>query len=134
MLWFLPPLAWTGVIAYLGGGQWGSEETAAWFAPFLHALFPGASPEFIEAVHFLVRKSAHLFEYAILALLWRRATGSSWLALVLVVLTASLDELRQLVTPGRGGSGYDVLLDGSGATVALLLLERVRSGSRRAVS
>lgn len=121
MLWLLPPLCWTGLIAYFGSGQWGGDETAVWLGPLLRALLPGASPELLQTAHFLIRKSAHVIEYAVLALLWSRAVGGIWIPLGLAVLTASLDELRQSFTPGRVGSIYDVLLDGTGAAAALLL-------------
>ena len=127
MLWLLPPLCWTGLIMYLGGGQWSSDETSSFIGPLLRALLPGLSPEFLGAVHFLIRKTAHLSEYGVLAILWRRATGGTWIALALAVLTASIDECRQLITPGREGSVYDVLLDGSGAAAALALLSALRS-------
>lgn len=127
MLWFLPPLCWTGLIMYLGGGQWSSEETSSFLGPMLRALLPGFSPEFLGAVHFLIRKTAHLSEYGVLAVLWRRATGRSWIALALAVLTASVDEFRQLFTPGREGSAYDVLLDGTGAAAFLALVSTLRS-------
>jgi VanZ family protein len=127
MLWLLPPLCWTGLIMYLGGGQWSSEETSSFLGPMLRALLPGFSPEFLGAVHFLIRKTAHLSEYGVLAVLWRRATRRSWIALFLCVLTASVDEFRQLLTPGREGSVYDVLLDGTGAAAFLALGSALRS-------
>jgi VanZ family protein len=126
MLWLLPPLCWTGLIMYLGGGQWSSEETSSFLGPMLRALLPGFSPEFLGAVHFLIRKTAHLSEYGVLAVLWRRATRRSWIALFLCVLTA-FDEFRQLFTPGREGSVYDVLLDGTGAAAFLALVSALRS-------
>ena len=120
MLWLLPPLCWTGLIAYFGSGEWGADETSVWFAPILRAFLPHVSPELVQTAHFLVRKGAHVFEYAVLAILWRRATGGTWSALALAVLTASLDEFRQSFIPTRTGSVYDVLLDGTGAAAALL--------------
>ena len=127
MLWFLAPLGWTGLILYLGGGQWSGEETSAWLVPMLRGLLPGVSPDVLNAVHFLIRKTAHVSEYAVLAILWRRATGVTWIALALSLLTASLDEFRQLFTPGREGSVYDVLLDGTGAAAALALVSALRA-------
>ena len=134
MLWFLLPLCWTGLIMYLGGGQWSGEETSAWLGPMLRALFPGLSPHVLDAVHFLIRKTAHVSEYGVLAILWRRATGKTWVALALSILTASIDELRQLFTPGREGSVYDVLLDGTGAAAALLVLSTLLSRLRKTAS
>ena len=134
MLWFLPPLCWTGVIAYLGSGGWGGDETSAWFVRILSALLPDVSPEVVQAAHFLIRKAAHVFEYAVLAILWRRATGGTWSALALAVLTASLDEFRQSFIPTRTGSVYDVLLDGTGAAVALLAASALSARLWKAVS
>ncbi len=130
MLWFLPPLCWTGLIAYLGGSQWGGEETASWIEPILRVLLPFASPHLIDLLHALIRKSAHVFEYAVLATLWRRAVGASWRALGLAVITAALDEFHQSFEPGRGASIYDVLLDSSAAAAALALVAVWRTRRR----
>ena len=123
MLRLLPPLCWSGLIAYFGGGQWGGADTAAWLGPVLRALLPTASPEELAAAHLLIRKAGHVIEYAVLAGLWRQYLGGgAWAPLGLAVLTASLDELHQSFTPGRGGSLVDVLLDGAAAATALGLI------------
>ena len=122
MLRLLPPLCWTGLIAYFGGGQWGGAHTVEWLGPLLRALLPTASPEALAAAHLLIRKAGHVVEYAVLAGLWRRGLGGAWAPLGIAVLTACLDELRQSFTPGRGGSMVDVLLDGAAAATALGLI------------
>lgn len=122
MLRLLPPLCWTGLIAYFGGGQWGGAHTAEWLGPLLRALLPTASPEALAAVHLLIRKAGHVVEYAVLAGLWRRGLGGAWAPLGIALLTACLDELRQSFTPGRAGSLVDVLLDGAAAATALGLI------------
>jgi VanZ family protein len=129
----LPPLCWTGLIAYFGGGQWGGAHTAALLGPLLRALLPTASPETLAAAHLLIRKAGHAIEYAVLAGLWRRGVGGAWAPLGLAVLTACLDELRQSFTPGRVGSMTDVLLDGAAAATALGLTA-LRARLRGAVS
>jgi VanZ family protein len=134
MLRLLPPLCWTGLIAYFGGGPWSGAHTAAWLGPFLRALLPTASPEVLAAAHLVIRKAGHVIEYAVLAGLWRRCLGGgAWAPLGLAVLTACLDELRQSFTPGRVGSMADVLLDGAAAATALGLIA-LRARLRRAVS
>jgi len=133
MLRLLPPLCWTGLIAYFGGGQWSGDHTAAWLGPLLRALLPTASPEAMAAAHLLIRKAGHIIEYAVLAGLWRRGLGGAWAPLGLTVLTACLDELRQSFTPGRVGSLVDVLLDGAAAAMALGLIA-LRARLRGAVS
>ena len=122
MLWLLPPLGWTVLIAYLGSSQWSGEQTASWIEPILRSLLPFASPPLVELIHAIIRKGAHVVEYAVLATLWRRAAGSSWLALALSVITASLDEFHQSFEPGRGASLYDVLLDSMAAAAALTVV------------
>ena len=122
MLRLLPPLCWTGLIAYFGGGQWSGAHTASWLGPLLRALLPTASPEVLATAHLLIRKAGHVIEYAVLAGLWRRGLGGAWAPLGLAVLTACLDELRQWFTPGRVGSMADVLLDGAAAATALGLI------------
>jgi VanZ family protein len=122
MLRLLPPLCWTGLIAYFGGGQWSGAHTASWLGPLLRGFLPLASPEQLAVVHFIIRKTGHVIEYAVLAGLWWRALGGGWAALGLALLTASLDELRQSFTPGRTGSLYDVCLDCAAAGAALLLM------------
>jgi VanZ family protein len=133
MVRFLPPLCWTGLIAYLGGSQWSGDDTASWLGPLLGALLPTASPEALAVAHFLIRKAAHVIEYAVLAALWRRGLRGAWVPLGLAVMTASLDELRQSFAPGRVASMADVLLDGAAAATALGLLA-LRTRLRRAAS
>jgi VanZ family protein len=129
VLRFLPPLAWSAVIAWFSGAGWHGGATAAIAEPWLRALLPWAAPEQIAAVHWLLRKAGHVAEYAVLALLWRRAFPAAaparWrLPLVLAAVTAGLDEAHQATTPTREGHVGDVLLDIAGAGAALLVAAR----------
>jgi len=133
MLRLLPPLCWTGLIAYFGSSQWDAAHTAAWLGSLLRLLLPSASPEEFATGHFLTRKAAHVIEYAVLAGLWRRGLGGAWAPLGLAALTACLDELRQWFTPGRSGSMADVLLDGA-AAAAVIGLIALRARLRGTVS
>jgi hypothetical protein len=96
--------------------------------PLLHRLMPWVTPEQIEVLHWLVRKAAHVGNYAVLAALWSLALGSRgawrrWLApLGLSMLTAALDELHQSTTLARTASLDDVLLDSAAAGAALIWL------------
>ncbi|MCI0548888.1 MAG: VanZ family protein [Candidatus Rokubacteria bacterium] len=118
----LPPLAWTGLIAWFSTGLWSGEHTASVLLPILRALLPGASPELIDTLHWGARKAAHAGEYAVLAVLWSRALGGWGRPLALSVLTAVLDEAHQATTASRTGSVADVLLDSGGAATALAFL------------
>ncbi|HEY7437622.1 MAG TPA: VanZ family protein [Methylomirabilota bacterium] len=132
---FLPPLAWSALIAWFSGAGWHGGATALLFEPWLRALLPWALPEQVAGAHWLLRTTGHVVEYAVLALLWRRALAgpdapASWRwPLALAVLTAGLDEAHQALTPAREGRVADVLLDGGAAGAALLV---ATLGARRA--
>jgi len=132
---FLPPIAWSVLIAWFSGAGWHGGATTPLFEAWLRALLPWAAPEQIAGAHWLLRKTGHVVEYAVLALLWRRALAGPdapapwrW-PLALAVLTAGLDEVHQAITPTREGRVADVLLDGSAAAAALLA---ATLGARRA--
>jgi VanZ family protein len=121
----LPALVWTGIVAWFSGASWGAPGTD-FLGPYLSLLFPWATPEQVKAGIGLIRKSAHVGEYAILAVLWNLAWSplgrKSWLpALALSVLTAVLDEIHQSTTSARTGSAADVVLDTAGAGAGLAL-------------
>src|SRR2546422_2320665 len=70
---WLPPVLWMGVIMLLSTDTGSAAHTGELLLPLLHWLLPWASPGDLAAIHGLVRKGAHLTEYAILAALWYRA-------------------------------------------------------------
>lgn len=76
----------------------------------------------------LLKKLGHASEYAILAVLWWRALGSTRLleqriplAWGVSLLYALSDEYHQTLVPGRNGTLMDLLIDAIGALVGLLL-------------
>ena len=73
---------------------------------------------------YVLRKLAHATEYAILALLLARATGSHAWAFALTVAYAGSDEFHQTFVRGRHGSPIDVGIDAAGALVGLIVLGR----------
>lgn len=98
--------------------------------PLLIWLFPNITEESIGLAHFLVRKAAHITEYAVLGWLAARAfSGSSqeflrrrWFlaGLMLIVLHALLDEYHQSFVPSRTGSLYDSGIDIAGGLIGLI--------------
>lgn len=86
----------------------------------------------MENLHAAIRKSAHVTEYGILALLVARALiGSSlsffsrgWfvIAVLMLIAIAASDEYHQSFVPSRTAAVTDVLIDISGGVVALSLL------------
>jgi VanZ family protein len=82
----------------------------------------------------ILRKGAHMTEYAILAVLLARASGSRPAAFVLAVAYACSDEWHQTFVRGRHGSPIDVGIDAVGVLIGLTLLARTRfavDGARR---
>ena len=83
-----------------------------------------------EQVNVFIRKSAHAFEFFILAILlaWVLIEYhiSGWkvtvMTLLAVLLYAISDEFHQLFIPGRSGQFVDVLIDTAGGTFMLLII------------
>jgi VanZ family protein len=125
-IWLLP-IAWMALILSFSGDSFRDEATGSVVRPMLAALLPWASARTIDGLHWLIRKSAHMTEYAILATFWfialtrnTRLTrrGATWGAFVIAVAWAAVDELYQATTVSRSGSASDVGIDATGAIVA----------------
>ncbi len=94
--------------------------------------FSGVVPVFPGFLETLIKKGAHVVAFGGLALLALRALilgemnvrQAGYLAIVIAVGYAMLDELHQASTPGRTASGIDIGLDFIGATLAVLLARR----------
>jgi VanZ family protein len=128
----LPVLVWLGVIFLGSTDLMSAEHTSRFIVPFLRWLKPDMSPETIALVHFIVRKCAHVSEYAILALLLLRAAifmtnlkrslatlyVSVWVGCFLVAAT---DEFHQAFVASRGASATDVMTDSAGAILGLVI-------------
>jgi VanZ family protein len=126
--YWLPPVLWMAVIVGFSTDAGSESHTEHWLLPILRELAPWATPALLEALHWLVRKTAHLSEYAILAALWLRAfvrglnltpRTAGLLAVAISVAWAILDELHQSFVPSRSASLADVLVDSAGALIAL---------------
>jgi len=121
-------VAWVALIQTFTGDSVSSNETSRFLGPALRWLFPGADAESVAIVNYVIRKTGHFVEYAILALLTLRALRSSfnrplaWLAaasLALALAVAVIDEFRQAAAEDRTGALSDVALDIAGAASAL---------------
>ena len=77
-----------------------------------------------DTLTFIIRKAAHMSEYAILLLLLYYALRLHTLSLSLLVtfIYACSDEFHQLFIPGRSGQFKDVLIDTSGALIMLMII------------
>jgi len=140
---WLPVAAWMLVIFVLSGEEFSALETRGLVAWLLTALFPHLEPQSFELLHGLVRKAAHVTEYAVLGALTLRAfrlTRAHWPArramlagVALASAWAVVDETHQAYQPSRTGSPFDVLLDSCGALVGagLPLLWQGRKSRQR---
>jgi VanZ family protein len=70
----------------------------------------------------LLRKAAHMAEYAILGALLLRALGRELPAFLVGVAYAVTDEIHQHFVEGRHASPVDVALDSVGVAVGIYLL------------
>jgi VanZ family protein len=69
----------------------------------------------------ILRKGAHLTEYAVLGGLLYRALSRETLALAAGIAYAATDELHQYFVRGRHASPVDVAIDAVGVSVGMLL-------------
>jgi VanZ family protein len=129
---WLPVFIWLGVIFLASTDLMSAEHTSRFIVPFLRWLKPDISPEALASIHFIVRKCAHLGEYAVLALLLLRPAifmtnlkpslailyVSVWVACLFVAAT---DEFHQTFVASRGASARDIIIDSGGAILGLLI-------------
>jgi VanZ family protein len=80
----------------------------------------------------LLRKLAHIAEFAILGGLLMRATGRATLAIVLATTYAVSDEIHQTFVAGRAGRPVDVAIDAVGIVLGVLLWQRIARSPRPA--
>ena len=123
------PIAWIGVILWLGSEAGSAERTGALLLPILRALCPQATAVELDTMHALVRKAAHVAEYAVLAWLWIRALvighgllprKAAWWAWAIAWGVAIADESLQATMRSRTASAFDVGLDVMGALLVAL--------------
>ncbi len=126
----MPVIAWMLVIFTASTDLMSAEHTSRFIGPFLRWLMPQISHATILAVQVLVRKAAHVTEYAILAALLLRALRGEarhipWhfllLAWVMAAVCAAVDEYHQSFVSSRTAAVGDVLIDVCGALLGLLL-------------
>jgi VanZ family protein len=138
------PLALWMVLIFSASTSLGSpHNTSRFIRPFLLWLNPHMTEKTIALAHYMIRKTAHFMEYAVLGwLAWRaihheEAFGSCsagrqfWLAFLLSALYASTDEFHQMFVPTRQPAVMDVLLDTCGASAGLLATWSARRLGKR---
>jgi VanZ family protein len=107
---------------------------------FLASDTPGPDLPHFGALDFAMKKGGHVVGYALLGLAYLHALAPQGaarprmaaLAVLLAALYAASDEVHQRLTPDRGPSGRDVLIDTGGASLGVglrLLRQAVRRAS-----
>ena len=126
-----PLVVWAALIFIGSSSVLSAAHTSVVLRPVLW-LFPHASEATLALIHFIVRKTGHFTEYAILALFAARAFRTSareflrtrwfWVSLLCVVAYSLSDEFHQSFVPSRTASIYDSMIDSVGGLTALVLL------------
>ncbi len=134
---------WLGLIFYMSA-QNGTESSK--LSDFLAALWPfgnegeGPDEESLERITLLIRKGAHMFEFAVLVVLCLRfirvwtsfsMRRSIVIAFLFTVCYAASDEFHQTFVEGRCGTPVDVLIDSAGALIALLTVMLILAVKKR---
>jgi VanZ family protein len=127
LLAWLPTLLWLSVLASFSTDLFSAEHTSGVLWKIIHALYGDMPTRQFQAIHFLVRKTAHFGSYGVLGVFafysWRASLPArprwmpkwSVLALLLTLTAACLDEFHQSFVPSRTASPRDVMLDMMGA-------------------
>jgi VanZ family protein len=132
---WLPVLIWMVVIYSASGDRKSVHHSSRIIEPIVRWLFPGISNAEVYNVVYYCRKTAHVTEYAILAiLLWRAMPKPTpenprpwpWKVAGLVLLAAFVyaasDEIHQAFVPNREGRPMDVVIDTGGAALGLAVV------------
>jgi VanZ family protein len=137
-------ICWAVLIGDLSSEGYGSSFTELWLSQILSLFRLHPSPETLHLLNFLVRKLAHMTEYAIFAQLlyvgllgaddleWRPRTAL-WSALIAGAYSLT-DEFHQSFVPNRTASLADCALDTTGAILGLLvvfIVTRIRGSHKR---
>jgi VanZ family protein len=125
-------IIWAGLIYFLSTGIFGGRLSVWLLTELLQLLHAQVSAATFATLHFLLRKLAHLSEYAIFSLfLYYAVEGSkphawrlrrAFLAITMAGLYCLTDEFHQAFVPGRRASVVDCGIDVLGATTGIVVL------------
>ena len=134
-----PVALWVALIWAMSGEPFAAKHTGSLLAAGLRFVFPDIGLDTLQTIHGILRKVAHVTEYAVLGALncnAFRCQEPDWtgprlirVSLVLALACALVDEGHQKLVPERTGSLCDVLLDTAGAALGTWVV--VRSGAVR---
>ncbi len=127
---------WLALIAFESTNWLSSANTGSILYYWMVKLFGPINPLWFETFHHYLRKTGHVFGYAMLSFLlfraWRatlpridlarwslRWAGIAW---IMTAFVASLDEWHQTFLPSRTGTIRDVYLDSAAALAMQIAL------------
>ncbi|HLN99746.1 MAG TPA: VanZ family protein [Pyrinomonadaceae bacterium] len=133
-LWrYAPLILWLLVISFASTAEFSAVNTSTVLRPLLLWFFPNLGEGQLALIHLLLRKAGHFSEFAVLALLARRAFITSsqtllkrhwfFMATALIISYALLDEFHQSFVPSRTSSIYDSGIDIAGGLTVLLFFK-----------
>lgn len=143
-----PVAVWLGVIRLESTGYASAQNTFRLLYQTMSFFFGRVNYQLVFEMDHVLRKSGHFIGYAVLSGLtflalrntyrdriqsslqrpWGKTLGDLWriewslLAILLTVVTASMDEIHQTFLPSRTGRWQDVVLDTSGAFALQLVI------------
>lgn len=129
--YWIPAICVAALISIFSTHYFSSAETSRIIVPFLHWIFPAASPHTLSRMHTLIRKLAHITEFGVLSTaVFHGVRGERYgwrfewalVTLIIAVGYAGLDEWHQSFVPMREARFRDVLIDATGALLAQVLV------------
>ena len=129
-------ILWMGVIFYMSNQPATISSIHSGNTISLISKLPliGDIMEYLMSINigeFIVRKSAHMFSYCILAILLfmsvyeKDIKKSSIISFLSTFLYACSDEFHQLFIPGRSGEIRDVMIDSIGGIIGIVIISFV---------
>lgn len=133
-------VGWMAVIFYLSSQSAAESselsrglvyKTFCTFYPYFEEFSQAKQLEIISNMTFPVRKAAHFSEYALLAVFavnavrwydWKSLKVRNTTAFLMCVIYSVSDEIHQSFVPGRACRLLDVIIDSTGALVAIALI------------
>ncbi|MDY4195397.1 MAG: VanZ family protein [Bariatricus sp.] len=131
-------LIWRCII-FVFSAQPGDESTdtsigfgakiVGFFIPEFREMSKEEQREFLEPYDFIIRKSAHFCEYAVMGMLsmlllqqiYMKMKWKIFCSIGISAFMACTDEFHQLFVEGRAGRIQDVCIDTSGAALGILV-------------
>ncbi len=129
--YWMPAICVAVLISTFSTHYFSSAETSKILIPFLHWIFPAASPHTLGRMHTAIRKLAHITEFGVFSTAvfhgvrgerygWRWQWALT--TVIIAVSYAGLDEWHQSFVPVREARFRDVLIDSTGALLAQLFV------------